>query len=324
MINYNKVKYIELSNTIENLKENIEKYGVGVIPNVLTSDECKDAINKDNTWLNYKPVEENDKIKIDDKNSWRNIANVLHGNHGGLIQHFNIGQSQYAWDMRQNKKVKDIFEVLWNAKDLIVSFDGTNVTPPPEVTNLGWRNQNKMWLHTDQSHKKIGLQSVQGLVNLVDVDDSDATLCVLLGSNNLHQKFFDENKLETKNDWYKLKNDTEVKWFLDKGCELVAIKAPAGSMIFWDSRTIHMGIAPSKERQHKDRWRYVVYVAMFPRSKLTTKELEKRQKYFKNGRTTNHWGNRLFPKLPRTYGVAVAKMNPYIEPELNEIGKLLI
>jgi hypothetical protein len=315
------MEYVTISNTIEDLKNSIQQNGVGVLKGVISKDECKTTISKMHEWLNYKPKTE--KIELGKPETWRNISKILYANHGGLIQHFDIGQAQFSWDLRQKQEIKSIFEKLWDTKDLIVSFDGSNITPPPEVTNLGWNNPNKLWLHTDQSPKKVGLCSIQGLVNLEDVDEGDATLLVLKGSNNYHAEFFAEHKVEAKGDWYKL-NDEEMKWFINKGCKLQAIKASAGDMIFWDSRTIHMGVSPSKGRKNADRWRYVVYIAMFPRSFLTSSQLKKRIGYFKDGRTTNHWGNKLFPKLPRTYGGEISEMNPYILPELSEIGKSLI
>ena len=294
-----------------------------MIENILTPEECENIQNRAHQWLENVPKNNTDKVLRDDKKSWKNITKVLYAKHGGLIQHFGVGQSQFVWDVRQHPKVIDVFRKIWKDDNLITSFDAANITPPPEDTNLGWQNPDKHWLHTDQSPKKQGMQSIQGLVNLEDVSDGDATLCVVTSSNKLHSEFFTKMKKESKGDWYKLENDNELKWFLDKGCQVVAISAPKGSMILWDSRTIHMGLSPQKMRKNI-RWRYVVYVAMFPRKSISTTNLKKRAEHIKNGRMTNHWGVKLFPKVPHTYGGAIPEIDEYIPPNLTDLGKSLI
>jgi ectoine hydroxylase-related dioxygenase (phytanoyl-CoA dioxygenase family) len=51
--------------------------------------------------------------------------------------------------------------------------------------------------------------------------------------------------LKAKNDWYKL-NKEEEKFFLEKGCKIKKIMCPKGSLVLWDSRTIHCGVEALK------------------------------------------------------------------------------
>jgi len=324
-IDYSNVNYGYPVCKVDEIVSTIEKYGVAVVENILTEEECKIGIDGANRWLESIAKNEEDKIKLSDKNSLRFISQKMHAIHGGLIQHYSVGHSQYVWDIRQNPKVKSVFENIWKEKDLIVSFDGVNITPPPELTNLAWQNPKKHWFHTDQNNKKEGLQSIQGSVVLEDCFVGDATLCVISSSNRFHKEFFQEFKKEMKTDWYKIESDEEVKWFLDKGCQIQAIAAYKGSMILWDSRTFHMGISPQKRRKIA-RWRYIVYVAMFPRRLISSTYLKKRKEWVKNGRMTNHWGNKLFPTKPQVYGREQYTFytNAYVEPILTEIGKSLI
>ena len=69
-----------------------------------------------------------------------------------LVQHWNIGHSQACWDVRQNKKVLDIYSEFWNCskEELLTSFDGLSFNIPPEITKKGWNRKN-CWLHCDQS-----------------------------------------------------------------------------------------------------------------------------------------------------------------------------
>lgn len=320
---FSKLEYIYPVCNINDITNTIEHYGVAVVPNILTEMECHEIITRANQWLEDKPKNEQDKVKVNDKGTWKNISKVFYANHGGLMQYFNVGQAQFVWDVRQNPKVKNIFESIWQTEDLIVSFDGCNITPPPEITNRGWQSSNKHWLHTDQGNDKIGLKSIQGLANLESVDVGDATLCVLRSSNKYHEEFFATNNKQSKGDWYKL-DDKDAEWFLNKDCAPYGIKAKKGDMILWDSRTIHMGLSPSKHRLNKEKWRYVIYVCMFPRQSMKEKDLNKRRKYFEDGRMTNHWSTKLFPKNPHTYGSQLYEMNEYTKPYLNEIGMSLL
>lgn len=148
---------------------------------------------------------------------------------------------------------------------------------------------------------------------LEDVDVGDATLTVVAGRNKLHSHVFTDTK-----------DDNTLNWFISNGCVMSGVSAKAGSMILWNSKTVHMGLSPSKKRYNKNRCRKVVYVSMFPRSKHNNTVLKKRVEYFNEGRTTNHYGNKLFGKSPRTYGKELAQMNSYVVPILTSEGYKLI
>jgi hypothetical protein len=89
---------------------------------------------------------------------------------------------------------------------------------------------------------------------------------------------------------------------LDEACD-ICVKAPAGSLVLWDSRTVHQGMEPMKDRT-KPNIRCVPYICMTPASLATQTQLKKRIKYFEEQRTTNHWPHKIkvFPEFPRTYG----------------------
>lgn len=320
--------YVEVYCDGDALRDTIAAQGVAVVRGVFSAEECAEAIRLANEYLANTFANVSDNVHMDDPTSWKNITKTFWAKHGGLLQHFGIGQSDFVWYARSKATIIALFKTLWGAKharDLVVSFDGANVTPPPEVTGTGWQPPSKMWLHTDQSERKRGLVSVQGMVNLVDVDVGDATLLVIRGSNVLHEAFFAHFSLKANGDWQVLTHE-HVNWFLareyapGKRCELMAVRARAGDAIFWDSRTIHMGLAPSRGRANADRWRYVVYVAMFPRSTLSEVQLRKRRMYVNDGRTTNHWGTKLFAEKPHTYGAPLCALR---NPPANKMALML-
>lgn len=261
-------------------------------------------------------------LSRDDQETWRNIYTLL-PLHSMLFQHNSIGQAQFAWNARQNERVVDLFCRLWDLErpeDLLVSFDGSSLHLPPEVTNKGWFR--KTWFHTDQSPSRNELECVQGLLTLRDVNEGDATFSFLVGSNNYHEEFAEVFGLKgEKGDWYKL-NDEETQFFYDKGCEEVRVTCPKGSMVLWDSRTIHCGIEARKGRK-EENIRAVIYLCYTPRYLCTDANLKKKKEAFLNLRTTNHYPHKpkLFPKLPRTYGAPYPEVKEMtVAPQLTDLG----
>jgi hypothetical protein len=241
-----------------------------------------------------------------------------------LVHHWNIGQSQVCWDIRQNTKIIDIFAYFWNCNpdELLVSFDGVSFNIPPEITNRGWKRNNTGY-HTDHSYTDNDFRCIQSWVTGLDVNKGDATLSFIEGSNNYHGDFANEYKITDKEDWYKLTKEEEL-FYINKGCEYKNIKCPKGSLVFWDSRTIHYGVEPSKTRPIPN-FRAIIYLCYMPRKLCSKTVLKKRQKAFNELRTTSHnpCNAKLFPKMPRTYGNDIPTINQIDKPIINELGKKL-
>jgi len=317
--------------TKDTLKDTIEKYGVAVIPNVLNNQEI-DAMKK-GTWDTLKHITSkwNKPIDINVSNSWKGIKNLF-PLHSMLIQHWSIGHAQYVWDLRQNPKIIDIFANFWNTNqnDLLVSFDGVSIHMPPESTKIGYchdtgENDFK-GLHTDQSYTRNDFECMQSWVTAYDVNEGDATLCILEGSHKFHADFAKEFNVNNKDDWYLLKSCDELTFYTEKNkCIRRHIKCPAGSMVFWDSRTIHKGVESLKTRKTRN-FRSVVYICMQPRNATSQNDLDKKIKIFEDMRMTSHWTSKikLFPKNPRTYGADVEEMVPLPKPILSNLGKRLV
>jgi hypothetical protein len=329
-----------------NLLKTLEKYGVAVIPNVLDEKEIENA--RKGMWETLSCITSKFKtpIKEDDEESWKSFYELF-PMHSMLLQHWKVGQTQFVWDLRQNPKIVDIFATLWQVKkeDLLTSFDGLSFHLPPEVTGKGFYKGND-WLHTDQSFNRSSFECAQAFVNLYDTNEDDATLVVLEKSHLYHGKFAEQLKMKLeadrdieneteegkdvkelslpKEDWYKL-NDEEKEFYDTKGCKKVRIACPKGSLVFWDSRTIHCGSEPLKTRK-RPTFRLVVYICQTPRSLCSKADLKKKQKYFEEQRMTSHWPHKIkvFGKTPRTYGKELPEINSDIPlAELTDLGKRL-
>lgn len=314
--------YKRYATSIEDIHTTLDKYGVAIVPNVLSNEECQSMVEA--TWTFFEGISSrwNTPINRNDIPSWKKFYD-LYPSHSMLIQHWGIGHSQAAWNVRQNPKVVDVFAHIWNVnpQDLLASFDGMSFGLPPEATNRGWYR--KTWYHSDQSFTRNNFECVQGWVTGVDVENDDATLGFLEGSHKLHKQCADEFEISDKNDWFKLTDDM-TDFYVQNGCKERCIKCPRGSLVLWDSRTIHCGVEAHKGR-NSPKLRCVAYVCYMPRKMASNVQIKKKIKAYEEQRMTTHWPckNKLFPIQPRTYGGTIPNVNKIPLPELTELGKKL-
>ena len=309
--------------TPDNVMDVINQYGVAIIPNLLDDQECHKMATgmwdtlEDITQTWEQPISRNNPV------SWKNIRDLF-PLHSMLIQHWTIGHAQFIWDIRQNPKCVNIFSKIWDTaqEDLLSSFDAASFHMPSETTGIGWHRTT--WYHTDQSYTTKGFKCVQSWVTAFDVNRGDATLAFYEGSNNYHSEFGDRFGITDKGNWYKI-DEEKMKFYVEKGCVPKKIMCPKGSMVLWDSRTIHCGTEPLRGRE-KPNFRCVAYLCYMPRSMATKKKLEKKIKAFEEMRMTTHWPceAKLFAKTPRTYGQEVPEILSLERPEIGPLGRRLV
>lgn len=307
------------------LKETVAKYGVAIIPGVLDEAECTEMQN--GMWDTMATWTEKweQPISRDKPESWRGMRDLF-PMHSMLIQLWGLGHAPFIWNLRQNPKVAGTFAKFWDCKspeDLLVSFDGGSFHLPSEVTNLGWYKHH--WYHADQSYTKPDFECIQSWVTGFDVNEGDATLAFFEGSHLHHADFGKHYGITKKDNWYKLQTEEEVRFYADRGCVERRIKCPKGSMVFWDSRTIHCGVEPLKTRL-KPNFRCVAYLCYMPRSMATEKDLAKKIEVFEAGRMTTHWPikAKMFQKTPHTYGKEIKPMTALPKPTIGPLGRRLI
>lgn len=280
----------------------LEKDGVQVVKNILSKEEVQKLQNMMWEWLNFKTKHFSNPVVKDDHKTYKTLFD-LYPKHGMLFQHWDFGHNPISWYLRQHEKVINEFKKIWNTDDLLTSFDGISVSLPCEITKRGWNRDNE-WFHSDQCYKRNNFECVQGFVNIFDVNFGDATLRFLRGSHALHSQFQSTFNITDSSDWHRL-NEQEKKFYIDiLGPESdICVKSPAGSLVLWDSRTVHQGMEPIKERK-KPNIRCTPYICMTPAALISQKQLENRIKYFEDRRSSNHWPHKIkpFPRLPRTYG----------------------
>lgn len=281
----------------ENIKKTIEKYGVAITP-ILDEKECNEMINDKWNLLEYLTSNFEIPINRNDKTTYKQILELF-PNHKMLLQHWKVGHSELVWKVRQNPKVKEVFEKIWNTDDLIVSFDGVSIY----ILDKPLRKQNS-WFHVDQSYTRNNFECIQSWINAYDTNEGDATLVILEKSNNFHSEFQKKFEIKDKKDWFKLQNKEQYDFYINNNCFEKKIKCPKGYGVFWDSRTVHYGNPVENISPDNYNYRCVVYICMTPRNLANQKELNKRKKTFNDLRMTSHWPHKikLFPKYPQTYG----------------------
>jgi hypothetical protein len=275
-------KYYANSN---NLKDIISKYGVAIIPNILNDEECLNMINNMWNYLEFITSEWDVPINRNKYDTWHLIKYLTY--YSSIFQFWNIGHSQMCWDVRQNPKIVEIFAKFWDVQpeQLLASFDGGSFIFPPEITDFYWDNDNQPWFHTDQSYLDSSFQNLQSWVTAYDVDENDATLVFLEGSHNYHSEFAIKFKITNLAKFYKL-NEEELNDYLTH-FEIKKISCPKGSLVIWDSRTIHYGSGPIKNR-NKENIRCISYLCYAPKSLIDKENLINKKIAFKKLYTTSH------------------------------------
>lgn len=316
-MSYEFEKYIT---TADDLRSTIDRYGVAIIPSVLNDDECRSIVSGLWDFIEHLTRLWELPITREDTDSWKSIYK-FYPLHSMLFQYFNSGHAQIAWDVRQNEKILDIFGKFYGCypRDLLVSFDGFSFHLPPEVTNRGY-NRNNTWYHTDQSYSRNDFEIVQSWITGLDVTNGDATIGFMESSNSYHRECAQRFNLSDKKDWYKISQEQQ-DFYLSKGCEYKLIACPKGSLVFWDSRTIHCGVESERTRASPNV-RAVIYLCYQPRCMADEKTLAKKRKAFTEMRTTSHYPSKIkmFPKNPRTYGNPLPQFQRIPKPMLNDIG----
>ena len=310
------MKYTYPVASIRDYKHVLEQYGVCVIPGIIDMDELVDVRTR--LWHDISHAMQG-RLDINNRSTWNSLSE-LHPIHGMLIHHYGIGHMQSVWNIRQNKRIGDIFGSIYGVHrtELCTSMDGISVSLPPEVTGEGWYD-GVDWLHLDHGPNNKH-KCIQGFVNLYDVAQGDATLRVLLGSHKHTPEFYNSLKEKNDRDWLPLTCE-QVKWYKNRGCEDVCITAPAGSLVLWDSHTVHQGMEPQIDRKDPNI-RATIYICMRPKSEFTTGQRHIRMDAFKSLHLTNHWGTTVFDNNPNN--TDISQLNLLSHPVLSEYGMSLI
>mmetsp|Transcript_5027 Transcript_5027/g.6388 ORF Transcript_5027/g.6388 Transcript_5027/m.6388 type:complete len:341 (-) Transcript_5027:328-1350(-) len=274
----------------------LEEYGYAVVANVADAQAVEKGKNL--LWDFLQNLEGNE-IRHDDVATWED--NWLPSPQNGILAGFGFGQCDFMWHLRLLPKIKSAFAAIWETDDLIVSFDGGNMFRPWKY-NPSWLTTGG-WFHVDQNHyrpHRQGKVCVQGLVTLLDADETTGGLVVIPGSHRHHKEVCDRcPQAKGIGDFIPLEKSDPL---LADGSVLVCAKA--GDLIVWDSRTVHCNTpaltaetdiannVKSEADSSGTKWeliRQVGYVCMTPASFATQEVLDSRKMSFQDGHSNSHW-----------------------------------
>lgn len=273
-------------------------------------------------------------------------------------------QLQAQWDVRQHPNVVACFAEYWQEEpgNMVSSMDAFNF-----VLAAASKRASGNWGHTDHGLPKAGMaqpldgRCLQGFLNLVDcTGDNDGGLIVWDKGHRAWQGFWSHHEeLQTTDNWfvyppaylqeieqdgrkYLQPEDAEAASTEPVPMQRIRVRVPAGSMVFWYSKTPHQNEAPFRRDKNQaiGHDRAVVYVCQCPRSFMTQKDQKNREKAFKEHRQTSHWpagGHvKLFPQSFRAfskerYQIQAKKLKELKslkiwtdKPILTELGKKLL
>jgi hypothetical protein len=281
-----------------------DEYGVCVITNVFTPNECNNIM--DNIVSSFEKLGTG--VNRKDPKTWNNY-NLPVMTRPGMFQ-ASMCNLPIIWKVRTDDRINNIFTILYEkfrgTDDLIVSTDGINIKhagigPFHDVKN----DFDKDWCHLDQTVDADRYKCIQG--QLVMTNTTSAFRCTPKSHDYLYQILSDHSKLGDSQNWFKFNNTEkkEIKEFLEKkGCEWqIPIYCPQGSFIVWNSALIHSAKfadkpdGPTKTDPWKG-WRGVLYICYRPRSDMRNGDIAKKIKNIKENRVMNHWGTKTFPHMP--------------------------
>ncbi|KAL4237523.1 hypothetical protein ACF0H5_002237 [Mactra antiquata] len=252
----------------------LEEKGYTVVNDVLTTEECNQAIEDFKRWLQY----------FDGK---------FPNTYNSIIKNHNSGHFEVTWRLRL--KAKPVFAQLWKTDKLLTSFDAISIGRPPEDGAEEFQDVNKYWLHADTTPSKLGLHAYQGALYLEEQTESDWTFQVMEGSHkhlvDLFSNHLNAAKEAKECGCHVDMTKDDVDFFTERGCKVKRVPVQKGGMVLWDSRLIHANARPLKNRKHGGRWRYVTFISMTPAIWANEEDLKIHKEAYQKPTLTTHWSS---------------------------------
>jgi len=185
--------------------------------------------------------------------------------------------------------------------DLLTSFDGMSIFRPWKLNQQWKTNPSASWLHIDQHPlHRHGLQCVQGLVNLLPMNDSCGGNVLIPKSHrdftNIPKKYPERvAKVPAAIDHFRYPANDPL--LVDDAPEQpIMCHMEVGDMLLWDSRTIHCsGPGLSDPESKPELMRAVSLICMMPRDRCPEEVRQTRLRAPLEGLSTTNWSDRWIP-----------------------------
>ncbi|WRT66049.1 uncharacterized protein IL334_003001 [Kwoniella shivajii] len=292
----------------------LDTKGYQVLKGVISPEKAGDYVERMYRWLESFGKG----FDAKDKSTWH-MDQLPAFHRGGLFNRYGVGHEQFVWDIRGEAGLIDAFAKIWGTDELLVSFDGINITLPLPAEELSGQ-RSRPWPHVDQSPNRQYKHCIQGIMNLEENGPHDGGLKVLEGSIQHYNEFFDAFKHDMPPEGWTWRDahfytDEHLQWFFDRGCKWVKVEAGPGDLILWDSRTVHYGALAQG-----DRARMATYVCYKPASDLQPEMMEVRRIAVEQYISTSHdplmfrmTGSKIDP-----HAMENERLEPTVKPILTE------
>ncbi len=216
----------------------------------------------------------------------------------GILECYKINHCQAAREARKDERILKFFVALYGNTQLVCSLDRITFKFPGRP----YRSQGD-WPHIDQNPRKLGRRCIQAYLNITGTtNEKEPGIRFYDKSHEAFEKFGKPHRGKFDGDWFKL--DDEMKHTIPREYNLKLVKPlnPPGSLVLWDSRTIH---SPDDGTDFKNG-RCVFYMSYLPYQSDTfdAKQELMKSTAFTSMRATPHvpFPQTMFPKSGRTYG----------------------
>ncbi|KAJ5107230.1 Phytanoyl-CoA dioxygenase [Penicillium angulare] len=257
-------------------RDELQSEGFVVIKDAITPEKAKYYQQKALDWLQ----DLSPNIDYDNPSTWTKENLPIAGGANNYTA-YSVAHEKFMWEARMEPKVLEAFAKIWGTDELLVSFDGLNVTLPNKPARTPWP-------HVDQSPFRRGLHCIQGIINLSHAGPEDGSLILLPKSNALSDEFFDTQV--DPSTWqerdFRFFSEEEMEWYHARGVKPMKVFAEPGDLILWDSRTAHWGGEPTPQ---SNTIRTVIYASFSPASLASKESLKRKKEAFESFRATAHW-----------------------------------
>lgn len=230
---------LELPKLVQQAARDLDAHGYAVIPSLASAALRTRWI--DAYWETLGAMT-NGAISRNDVQSHKKINNLK-----GIVQEpCELSHARFAWEVRVFCRVA--FAHLYGDCHLATSIDRLcYYYRPDSANNMPERRAKGPWLHTDQSPLRKGRWWVQAFLDLLGTGELDGGLLVAAGTHQRHAAILNAcGQGAVRDDWYKL-TDVDRALCAQKKLisrELTKVVCPPGSLVLWDSRTLHQNTPP--------------------------------------------------------------------------------
>lgn len=305
MVKMSTEDFAVLKQKIDDAANDLKIKGYAVIPSLFDESECSEF--KAMVWDFL------DGLGLKEDFDYKSMkATDLPPHSHGIIHSYRINHALPFRELRKHPYVLAVHSRLNGSSCLTSSLDRVNIKFP----NRPYKSQGS-WAHVDQNPRNLGLRYVQSYVTFNACEEDSPQNRFYEGSHLIFEEFFQDRRTKKSGDaWVRLSAEDRQTVINKFNCPLVKPVCPAGSMILWDSRTIH---DPDEGTNFEDGRlvAYLCYSKCFPTMGKVFKT--KKSEAFSTCRATPHapYPQTLFGKTVQTYGKSAG---PYDVIPFSKLG----